>query len=303
MSYIHHFRKINVAIREFKPDVILSFTPISNLFVYILSRFYDFAWFPNISGRGRFLNGNFGDILFKVIFKSATKIFTQNSTEDNFIRGLGFSTSLLPGSGVKLIDNIDRAKAPEFTVPIRFVYVGRFVPSKGLPLALDAFEQLTKLTEREIELHIYGGIQHGGSYSLYKRVIDEAKSNKIFYHGWCENIIEELGGKYHYMIFLSQYGEGTPRCLIEAGGLGIVSITLRKPGSEDIIIDKFNGLVLENAHLGTVVNSLQEACNCTPEEFSEMSSNAIQHVEQHYDVSIVNEIIMTELKRHEHEIQ
>ena len=294
LTYVKHFLMIGKGIKEFKPDIILSFTPISNMLTYIHSFFHVFHWLPNISGRGRYFNGRIGDLFIKYVFKRADVTFTQNKSETDYFNGLGYNVKCLPGSGINL-SRYNNVAIRNLIEPIKFVFVGRFVPLKGLSLVLDTFNDLIEKNEVEAELHIYGGIQNGGCEKLYNRVLSEAKKDRVFYHGWCENVTKELNGNYNFLMFLSQYGEGTPKSLIEAGSLGIVSIVLNNCGSTDIITDEYNGFVVKKPVRALVLETMLKACLLSPAEYQTMAHNAITNVVQNYDVKIVNKLVFEEI--------
>ncbi|GAB6162226.1 glycosyltransferase family 4 protein [Desulfothermus naphthae] len=115
-------------------------------------------------------------------------------------------------------------------------YIGQLIPRKGLDILLSALKDL-----REIDWHLF----IIGEGKEKNRLISMSKEfgidSKIHFTGFREDRLSFLKG---FDIFvLPSRLEGIPRCLMEAGGMGIPIIASRIPGCMDIVINNKTGLL------------------------------------------------------------
>jgi glycosyltransferase involved in cell wall biosynthesis len=88
------------------------------------------------------------------------------------------------------------------------------------------------------------------------------------------------------MVLPSYYGEGVPRCLLEAAASGLPIVTTNEPGCREIVVDRSNGLLVparDAAALAAAIRFLYE----NPAERLRMGAAGRYKVLQEFDQQIV----------------
>ena len=115
-------------------------------------------------------------------------------------------------------------------------YIGQLIPRKGLDILFTALKDI-----KEINWHLF----IIGEGEEKNRLISMSKGfgidSRIHFTGFREDRLSFLKG-FDVFILPSRL-EGIPRCLMEAGGMGIPIIASRIPGCTDIVINNKTGLL------------------------------------------------------------
>ncbi len=122
-----------------------------------------------------------------------------------------------------------------------FIFVGRLEDNvKNVSLLIHAF---AKAKKENYQLRIYGD---GNDKPKLQRLVKELDMHRdILFFPFQENISAEIAAA--RALLLTSHYEGFPRALIEALGVGAPVISVDcKSGPEEIVIDKDNGLLVEN---------------------------------------------------------
>ena len=126
---------------------------------------------------------------------------------------------------------------------MRVLLASRLLWDKGLREYMDA----AKILREEglpIEFLLAGSPDPGNPGSV---TADEAASwqqgGVVRYLGHVSDM-PKLFGNIDVMVLPSYYGEGVPRCLLEAAACGLPIITTNEPGCREIVEDKGNGLLV-----------------------------------------------------------
>ena len=128
--------------------------------------------------------------------------------------------------------------APQSTAAIKVLYAGRLIEEKGVKKAIEAI----KLTRSNAELFI------AGSGPLEPYVQREANQDgRVHYLGRLNH--PDLAStmiRSDIFCFPTEYGEGLPTSLLEAGACGCALITTRTGGTAEIIPTDDHGVVLNS---------------------------------------------------------
>lgn len=125
-----------------------------------------------------------------------------------------------------------------------FVFVGRVVKDKGVDELVAAFCMLQSEyhCKRSIKLLIVGSFEDQGS-PLKRETIYEIDNNiGILGLGFKDDIRPYLAMS--NCLVLPSYREGFPNVVIQAGAMGLPSIVTNVSGSNEIIINNVNGLIV-----------------------------------------------------------
>lgn len=231
--WIFNIRKY---VNKEKPDRIISFIGRINYLVLtatiginipiIVSERND----PKHDGRGRFLQfyGNF-------CYKLATAIIFQTNYEK-----LCFNKSLY-GKSFIIANPVEVFCSPvsTFSKRLEVVTVGRLEKQKNQELLIKAFSIVSKEFP-SLELKIYG---EGSLRDKLQSLIEDYNlSDKVKLCGNVSDLHKRISESMLFVL-TSEY-EGLSNALIEAMMLGLPCITTDYPGSDEIIVDGQNGLIV-----------------------------------------------------------
>lgn len=143
-----------------------------------------------------------------------------------------------------LYDNDD--DNPEFKIKDerlnRIISVGRLYPQKNQKMMIEAFAQISERYP-DWKLVIYGeGPERDSLESLVSNLKSQV-SSRISLPGRCETVIEEVA-KSKVFCLSSDY-EGMSNAMIEALCVGTPVISTRVSGTDELIRDKENGLLVD----------------------------------------------------------
>jgi len=275
-------------IKKENPDYIFSYTIKPNIYVGLVNLFFKKKFYPNITGLGSvFAKKNIltkiVSVLYKVAFKSATKVFFQNSSNkavfvDNKIIGCEKSI-MLPGSGVNLTENKFAEYSKDSGV-IKFVFLGRIMAEKGVYELLEAFSILEK-KHKNIQLDMYGFCEENNEKFLKK--VDELKS--VYYHGFTSSSRDVIAES--HALILPSYHEGLSNVLLEAAAMGRPVIATNIPGCKETFEDGVSGFACEPRDVVSLEKALINFIKLSYDDKISMGKNARIKIQKEFDRNIV----------------
>ncbi len=254
------FRKL---MAEIKPDVVQSFDTKPNLLAPIALRgsipvvrtINGLGWvFSSTEPRALMLRPVYCALQRLVSRWTAATIF-QNRDDQNLFRRYG----LLGSSQNKLIGSsgIDakgfaqaqsrgvsrtelRAKLGLEDAEI-IIYVGRLTRQKGIPTLLKAVPSI--LAQRpKARIVLVGPLDSEGPFAVDRAALESLAPNVITLGS--RNDVPSLLGMADVFAFPTEYREGIPRVLLEAGLAGLPVVASRMPGCSDVVQDGYNGFLV-----------------------------------------------------------
>ena len=290
-------------LKMIKPDLVLTFTIKPNIYASISCHLLRIPVLNTITGMGSgFLNKRFIKnivfFLYKLSIKYSKRVFFQNrSDRDLFIKknivGSRNST-VVPGSGIKLSD-FDISSYDFESKDFNFIYIGRILRDKGLYEFLEA-AKLVKNKYKNISFTVIGNFEDDCDDKLISLIQDCSKKNIIRYLGKKKNI-----GKYlakSSCVVLPSYREGLPRVLLEAGIFKKPSIVANVPGSNDVIIDGYNGYLFEVRNISDMEQKMIKIYNDSADLIKTFGINAHENVVRRFTSEVVVEIYLKEISKH-----
>lgn len=165
----------------------------------------------------------------------------------------------------------------------RIIYCGRLVKQKRVGLVLEAVNLLVK-KGMPCLFDIVGDGPLALSFKEY--CANEKILTSVNFHGY----IEDVSSCYEnadIFVLCSEY-EGVSNALLEAMSYGLVCIVSREANSSsDIIIDGYNGIVIDNANSNNLASCIENICS-DPEVIQYLGNNAIVTARQYDDTSVFN---------------
>ncbi len=136
---------------------------------------------------------------------------------------------------------------------IRFGYIGRIIPVKGVHLIIDAFN---KISNPNMELYIYG------SSSNVEYLKSRAINSNIFFPGEYNNWeIGDVLSEIDVVIVPSIWFENSPLVIHEAAIAKIPAITTNLGGMAEYVQDEVNGLLFERNNVDDLLEKIVRFVN------------------------------------------
>lgn len=237
--------KICKCLRDLRPDVLMS-TSTSNIRAYLIHKFLPKQTLfvtraPNIyyPWKSRFFNGfkvRLASYLTWRAYQTSDALISNSPDTETSLRDAGITNLIQTiGNPVFYRSEIDdSAEVPDDVKTPYIVYVGTFKNQKRIDLLLDAFLQLTKLTE--VNLVIVGdGADNGNNKNKAEFFIEKNNlQNKVFMVGRKS----ELAGYYKHancFVLCSEY-EGFGNVIVESLAYGTPVVCFNSPGGPNYIL-------------------------------------------------------------------
>ncbi|MCE9949837.1 glycosyltransferase family 4 protein [Hafnia paralvei] len=281
ISIFSHFRIFD----KIKPDVILTFTPKSNIYSSLAGIFTKVKVINNISGLGgvfikpSILN-TMVTFLYRVSLNRSFHVFFQNEDDRALLiekKCVSYDkTSRVFGSGVDL----NRFKPSQNKLDsnkLKFILVARLLYTKGVFHYIRAAEIL-KLKYSNVEFSILGAIDPHEKLITSDLIYNWHDKGIIQYLGVTDEV-ELILPDYDAIVLPSFYREGVPRALIEGASCGLPIITTDNVGCRDMVNDGVNGFICEPDNLDSLVSSIDKFIRLSELERKALSFNSRQFAE------------------------
>lgn len=220
-------------VRKRRPDVIVSFVARINIVVLlatlgmrvpiVISERND----PAADGRSKGI-----DFLTKMLYPKAKAVVFQTK------RALNHFSGGIRKLGIIIPNPISTECCASHSTK-KIVSVGRLAPQKNQRMLIEAFSALIKF-HGDYSLYIYG---EGALRNQLEQLIKDLKlEDKVFLPGNILDIHHQIADA--EMFVLSSNYEGLSNALLEAMMMGLPCISTECAGSDEIIIDGENGLLV-----------------------------------------------------------
>ncbi|RUX21293.1 MULTISPECIES: glycosyltransferase family 4 protein [unclassified Mesorhizobium] len=253
-------RALRGLIAELRPDIVQSFDTKPNLLAPLAARgrvpvvrtINGLGWtFSSLALRALMLRPLFIGLQRLASLWTAATVF-QNRDDQKFFhryRLLGHGTNcLIPGSGIDIgaFAAAQHLGPPAARLRQEFglesaeviMFVGRLTRQKGILTLLKAVPKV--LARRpNARFVLIGPWQSEGPFAVAESKIRQLGSNVVVLGKRCD--IPALLGIADVFAFPTEYREGVPRVLLEAGLAGLPIVASRMPGCTDVVQDGWNG--------------------------------------------------------------
>lgn len=243
--------KIIKAIKQIKPDVVISFISHLNIIVAFI-RFFFGKNIKFVSRESSIISINnqyqkhpkIMNVMYKLLVNNFDKVICQSKyMKNDLIKHFGLKTKK-----IEVIYNpalYKRLKNTNYYSREIICTAGRFTIEKGFEDLIMAYNNLLQEIDMP-ELYILGD---GELRNKYSKLIEMYNlQNKVFLPGFVKNVFEYFYKSKLY-ICTSRY-EGLPNAVIEALATGTPVITYNCPGGiSEIIIDNENGFLVESNNI------------------------------------------------------
>lgn len=131
---------------------------------------------------------------------------------------------------------------------IHFGYFGQITPIKGVHVLVRAFLQVRPLTQKPMQLHIYGNPNAEPSYLHQLHRLASVSPDIVFHGAYEHRRTLSLMGNLDAVLVPSLWYENSPRVILEAFAARRPVIGTRVGGISEIVQDGVNGLLFERGN-------------------------------------------------------
>lgn len=284
-----------------KPDVVLTYTIKPVIYGSIAAKLAKVRKSVAIStGLGfvfskKSLVQILGRLLYRIAMACVDEAWFLNQEDAQFFRNHQLVRQdkifVLSGEGVD-VDVFPYT--PKYSSPLRFVMISRMLWDKGVGLYVELAHQIKK-ENPEIEFLLAGPVDQGNPMGISPIQLQEwHKSGHVIYLGALDDIKPTLE-RSSCVVHPTFYKEGLPLILLEAGSMGVPTITTNIAGCRDVVRDGYNGLLTEPEDVDDLVIKVKRFIRMTEEDRVNMGKNARDLVEKTYSSLIINSIYSEKL--------
>jgi glycosyltransferase involved in cell wall biosynthesis len=281
------------ALRDLKPDAVISFTIKNNIYAGIACRRLAIPFLPNVSGRGAvFVDGGLTVPViltaYRYAFNRAATVFYQNPEDRQFFldRRIGEASraALLPGSGV------DLEKFAAYPLPSKpgepvFVMIARVLNDKGVREYAEAARSVQARVPG-VRFILIGAHDTGPEYVPAADLARWQAEGLIDYRGAVADV-RPIIAETDVAVLPSYYLEGTPRALMEAAAMGRPIVTTDTAGCRDTVVPGESGYLCEPRDARDLADKLLRLAEMPAETLAGMGAASRRHAEAVFDERIV----------------
>lgn len=176
---------------------------------------------------------------------------------------------------------------------LRFIFVGRLLPEKGIGYFVEA-ARILREQDAAAEFVVLGEPDDTPGAINRSQLQQLVELGIINYPGRVRNVAEYLTQS-HVFVLPSYYREGVPRSTQEAMAAGLAIITTDVPGCRETVIADENGILVPPHDVNALVNAMTRLIN-HPGITEQMGRRSRALAEQKYDVRKINRSIIQALQ-------
>ena len=284
--------------RRRSPEVVMLFTLKPVVLGSLACSIARIPYLCTVTGLGSFfLRSSFSrglvQSLLRLALSRARTVFTQNDSDDSFIRHLPLNKhpeiKQVSGSGVDLT-HFEFSPLPSNDIPI-FLMIARLITDKGV---IEFFEAARHLQShyREVDCRLIGPLGVMNPSAISPKVIDDHLSRgAVKYLGEVDDVREHIRAA--TVIVLPSYREGLSRVLLEACAMGRPIITTDVPGCRETVKNNVNGYLCTVRDAKDLSASMRKFWELPFADKEEFGRNSREMAEKHFNENTVIDAYLT----------
>lgn len=297
--------QLSKLVRRVRPDVVQTFDTKPNLLAPLAIR----GAFPvvrTINGMGWvFSSQHLKALALRPVYLALQRIAAcwttatvfQNTADSHFFRRyrlLGNSSSVLIGSSGVDVEAFEAAQGQTRSIAkLRaeldlgdsevVLTVSRLTVQKGIPTLLEA-AAIVHAVRPGVRFLLVGPRESEGPFAVDQALIDRYAPYVTALGARSD--VPALLGLSNVFACPTEYREGIPRVLLEAGLAGVPMVATRVPGCDDVVTENWNGHLVPQrdprALAAAILDLLQD-----PARASAMGKRSIDFVRREFDLNVV----------------
>lgn len=294
------FRQLRRLFAEAKPDLFLGYTVKPVIYGSLAAaRAGVPAIYSMITGLGSTFSANgmkgwlirrLVIFLYRRALRHNARVFFQNPDDIALFRTMGILDSneqavQIPGSGV----DVHQFRPAPFPQGLSFLLIARLLRQKGIAEYAEA-ARLVRQRHPHVRFRLAGWLDENPDSISAHELQAWVEEGTLEYLGRLDDVRSALADA-SVFVLPSYYREGIPRTLLEALAMGRPLITTDAPGCRLTVSDGENGYLVpvRDAH---ALAEAMERFIARPEMLARMGAASRCLAEQHFDVRIVNGLIL-----------
>ncbi|MGX1494987.1 glycosyltransferase involved in cell wall biosynthesis [Labrenzia sp. MBR-25] len=291
------------ALREEKPELVLAYTMKPIVYACLAAQLVGirsrYALFTGLGyafmedkpvGRRRYVRAA-SVWLHRIALRRLTAAFCYNRADRRDIRTFRLIPDRvplhdIPGSGV---DTARFSATPVPQGPVRFLFVGRLLRSKGLALLAEAAKRL-KSEGHEFELDVLGPTDSNPDAIEPEQLKAWQDEGVLRYRGATNDVVPFLHAS-SVLVLPTSLREGIPRSILEAMSCGRAVITTDAPGCGETIEHGVSGFVVPRDDVEALAGAMKSFIE-KPDRAAVMGAAARDLVCSRNDIHQVNARLM-----------
>lgn len=172
-----------------------------------------------------------------------------------------------------------------------FIFVGRLVGDKGINELVQAF---SKLQNPKSKLLLVGSLETDLD-PLLPETLEEIESNTNIISVGFQKDVRPYFAISNALVFPS-YREGFPNVVMQAGAMGLPSIVTNINGCNEIIQEKYNGIIIPKKNTSAIFEAMTQLL-LDEQLYQKTQQHSREVIVERYEQKIVWQAILEEYKR------
>lgn len=301
LTALKYNSRLNKALKEVKPDVVITFTIRPAIYGNIVSNRLKLPVISTITGTGPLFESNsvsyrIARWLYSWVLKKTKYVFFPNFDDLEAFIEAGYirreQAKRVPGSGVNHEKFAPRPSTRGNDGKFVFLYISRLIKDKGV---MEYVEAASILKEKypNAEFHIIGPLWAGNKKSLTvtKEELQSWIDKKwIVYHDKQKDVRPYVADS--DCVVMPSYREGMNNVLLEAASMARPLVTTNVTGCRDIVDDGVNGLLCKVKSGADLADKMEQMMQLSPERREEMGRKGREKMIREFDKQMVIKIYL-----------
>lgn len=288
-SLISEVRSTRRLVRDVRPDVVhaVALKPVA-VVLGILPMRRRPSLMLGVNGLGiSAADGGARICLIRAVLKSASRLprvslLFQTRADRTATLGTADRGVVIPGVGVDTVRFAPQRR--DERPPLRVVYLGRAVASKGLP---DLVEAMRVDPVAGVELHLYCAGDPSSPGALSAAEIDEMGTVVGVEFHEATDCPQDVLGTAHAAVLASRAGEGVSKFVLEALACGTPVLLSAESGSGEVIESGATGLVFAGGDPASFTDTLRGLAGWDEERWQAASEQCRRTAEERYSLDVI----------------
>lgn len=276
MSYIKRYRLMRKTVKDFSPDVVISFLQRMQIWMAAVTvglrvKRIDTVrispWHSTVGAATKHM--------WKLCFKTGDLTILQSEDQKPFFsKSVQKKCVVVPNPLNEAYEKEGKTEFPEKAT--RFAAAGRLSQQKNFPLLIRAFAKACE-SHSDITLDIYGKGEDTYVAELQSLINELGVSERVRLCGRSDNMHGEL--MEHDAFVMSSDFEGMPNALAEAMAVGLVCVSTDcKTGPRDLIRDGKNGFLVPVGDVDAMAEKIQAVADMDADAIERFGVEARRYV-------------------------
>jgi glycosyltransferase involved in cell wall biosynthesis len=260
--YIALILKLNYNLIRFKPDLVYVAITVKGIgflkdsLILLNLKFYNKRIIYHFHNKGiqNYQNIYVYNKLYNYFFSGSKVILTSNHLYDDVRKYFNHQNVFICHNGIKEIDQ----KKKKFTNSrITILFLSNLIKSKGIYNLIDSLEILS-MQNLDFTCKIVGGVGDINLSGLLNLIKNKNLENNIFYLGSQTGITKNNLLNTADIFVHPTLEDCFPLVLLEAMQFGLPIISTKEGGIPDIVVNNFNGFLVDKNNHIQLANKIQE---------------------------------------------